>query len=74
MKTLTCKELDGKCDQKISGDTWNELVKKMSKHVMDGHPYVAKAMEKMHNEDPQKWGREMKPKFDAALEQKTTAH
>jgi hypothetical protein len=23
-------------------------------------------MEKMHNEDPKKWGREMKPKWDAA--------
>jgi predicted small metal-binding protein len=74
MKTLTCKELGGKCDQKISADTWNELVKNMSKHVMDKHPDVAKDMEKMHNEDPQKWGREMKPKFDAAPEQKTTAH
>jgi predicted small metal-binding protein len=56
MKTLTCKELGGKCDQKISADTWNELVKNMSKHVMDKYPDVAKDMEKMHNEDPQKWG------------------
>jgi predicted small metal-binding protein len=74
MKTLTCKELGGKCDQKISADTWNELVKNMSKHVMEQHPDVAKDMERMHNEDPQKWGREMKPKFDAAPEQKTAAH
>ena len=73
MKTLTCKELGGKCDQKISADTWNELVKNMSNHVMEKHPDVAKDMEKMHNEYPQKWGREMKPKFDAAPEQKTTA-
>jgi hypothetical protein len=25
-------------------------------------------MEKMHNEDPKKWGKEMKPKWDAAPE------
>jgi hypothetical protein len=25
-------------------------------------------MEKMHNEDPQKWGKEMKPKWDATPE------
>jgi hypothetical protein len=25
-------------------------------------------MEKMHNEDPEKWGKEMKPKWDAAPE------
>jgi len=25
-------------------------------------------MEKMHNEDPKKWGREMKPKWEATPE------
>jgi predicted small metal-binding protein len=66
MKTLTGKELGGTCDQKLSANTWDEMVQKMTKHVMDKHPDVAKDMEKMHNEDPQKWGKEMKPKFDAA--------
>jgi hypothetical protein len=74
MKTLTRKELGGKCDQKISGDTWGEMVKAMSKHVVEQHPDIAKDMEQMHNQDPRKWGREMKPKFDAAPEQKTTAN
>jgi hypothetical protein len=32
------------------------------------HPDVAKAMEKMHNEDPKKWGKEMRPKWEAAPE------
>ena len=40
----------------------------MTKHVMEKHPDVAKKMEKMHNEDPKKWGREMKPKWAAAPE------
>ena len=40
----------------------------MTKHVMGKHPDVAKEMEKMHNADPKRWGREMKPKFDAAAE------
>jgi hypothetical protein len=66
MKTLTCKELGGKCDQKISGETWDDMVMAMTKHVIEKHPDVAKEMEKMHNEDPKRWGREMKPKFDAA--------
>jgi hypothetical protein len=35
---------------------------------MEKHPDVAKQMEKMHNEDPKKWGNEMKPKWDAAPE------
>jgi hypothetical protein len=44
------------------------MVQAMTKHVMEKHPDVAKEMEKMHNADPKKWGREMKPKFDAAAE------
>ena len=44
------------------------MVKVMTKHVMEKHPDVAKTMEKMHNEDPKKWGTEMKPKWEAAPE------
>ena len=55
MKTLTCKELGGKCDQKISAETWDEMVRAMTKHVMEKHPDVAKQMEKM----PQRRSEEM---------------
>jgi predicted small metal-binding protein len=68
MKSMTCKELGGPCDQKLAAATWDEMVKNMTKHVMDKHPHTAKAMERMHNEDPKKWGREMKPKWDAKPE------
>ena len=68
MKTLTCRELGGKCDEKLSAETWDGMVKAMTKHVMANHPDVAKEMERMHNEDPKKWGKEMKPKWDAAAE------
>jgi hypothetical protein len=40
----------------------------MTRHVLDRHTEVALSMEKMHNEDPEKRGREMKPKWDAAPE------
>jgi predicted small metal-binding protein len=63
MRTLTCKDLGGKCDQKLSAASWEEMVKVMTKRVMEKHPDVAKEMEKMHNEDPKKWGKEMKPKW-----------
>jgi hypothetical protein len=69
MKTMTCKELGGTCDQKLSAGTWGEMVKTMTSHVLEKHPDVAKKMERMHNEDPEKWGREMKPKWEAAREQ-----
>jgi predicted small metal-binding protein len=74
MKTMTCRELGGVCDQKLSAETWNDIVKTMTKHVMENHPDLAKQMEKMHNEDPQKWSRKTKPKWDAAPEQKSTAN
>jgi predicted small metal-binding protein len=66
MKSLTCKQLGGTCDHKIFANTWDELVQNMTKHVVQSHPDVAKKMEQMHDQAPKKWGREMKPKWDAA--------
>ena len=66
MKAMTCKELGGKCNQRLTANTWEEMVKTMTKHVMDKHPDVAQEMQKMHEQDPKKWGQEMKPKWDAA--------
>lgn len=65
MKTMLCKNLGGPCDHKLSAESWNEVVEKMVKHVIKNHPDTAKEMEKMHNEDPLKWGKEMKPKWEA---------
>jgi predicted small metal-binding protein len=70
MKTLTCKELGGKCDQRLSAHTWNEMVKTMAKHVTQKHLDVAKEMEKMYMENPEMWIKETKPKWDAAPEGK----
>ncbi|MBV8514984.1 MAG: DUF1059 domain-containing protein [Acidobacteria bacterium] len=74
MKTLTCKELGGTCDEKLSANSWDEMVQKMSKHVMAKHPNVAKKIESMHKDDPKKWGREMKPKFDNAQEHQSATN
>ena len=65
MKTMTCRELGGPCDQKLSARSWDEMVQVMTKHVMENHPATAKQMENLHRVDPQKWGREMKPKWEA---------
>lgn len=65
MKTMTCKQLGGKCDQKLSAETWDEMAKAMTKHVMEKHPDVAADMKAMYEKDPKKWGNEMKPKWDA---------
>ena len=68
MKTMTCRELGGSCDRTLSANSWDEMVKTMTKHVMENHPDVAKQMEKMHNTDAHQWGRQMKPKWDAKPE------
>ena len=68
MKTMSCKELGGPCDAKISAKTWDEMVQKMTAHVIKDHPDTARKMEKMHNDDPKKWGRTYKPKWDASSE------
>lgn len=56
MITMTCRKLGGACDQKLSADSWNEIVKAITGHVIEKHPDVAKRMEKMHKEDPGKRG------------------
>ena len=66
MKTMLCKDLAGVCDEPLSADSWDEIVQVMTKHVIQNHPDLAKKMEQMHNEDPEKWGRENRPKWDAA--------
>jgi len=68
MKTMKCKELGGKCEQKLSADSWDEMVSVMTKHVMDKHPDVAQKMEEMYKQDPRKWSEETRPKWDAAPE------
>jgi predicted small metal-binding protein len=65
MKTMKCEDLGGTCDQRFSADSWNEIVSLMVKHVAANHPDVAKQMEQIHNEDPSRWGRENKPKWEA---------
>jgi len=68
MKMMQCKELGGKCDQQLTANSWDEMVKVMTKHVMEKHPDVARQMEKMRNENPKTWGRAMKRKWEAAPE------
>ena len=73
MKTITCKQLGGNCEQKLSAFTWDAMLKVMTKHVMEKHSKdLAKKLERIQKEDPEKWAREMKPKWDTAPEQGAT--
>ena len=68
MKTMTCNQLGGSCQQKLSAESWHDMVAAMTKHVMEKHPEVAESMKAMHERDPQEWGQKMKPKWDTAPE------
>jgi predicted small metal-binding protein len=68
MKTMTCRELGGRCDHRLCASSWDEMVTVMTKHVLERHPGLAKEMEEMRNKDPKQWGKEMKPKWDATPE------
>lgn len=52
MKTMTCRQLGGTCGQQFSAQTWDEMVQKMTAHVIEKHPDVAESMKKMHEQDP----------------------
>ena len=62
---MTCNQLGGPCDAQLTAKSWGDMVGLMTKHVMENHPDTAKEMEKMHNEHPEKWGKEVKSKWDA---------
>ncbi len=66
---MVCKDLGGECAEKLSAGTPREMVDTMVKHVMENHPNTAKAMEKMHNEDPDKWGNEFRQKWALTTEE-----
>lgn len=66
MRTMTCRELGGPCGQTLLAETLDEMVQTMSRHVMKQHPDTAREVPQVHDEDPKRRGREMKPKWDAA--------
>ena len=56
MKTLTCKDLGGPCDHKISGATFEDIGKAAYTHVMDqikaGDQPHSEAANKMRSATP----------------------
>ena len=63
MKTMTCKKLGGPCNQPLSARSWSDMVRLIATHIAENHPVVAKQMARMHNDEPTRWGWEMKPKW-----------
>ena len=74
MKTMTCKQLGGACDELFSANTFEEIAELSKNHGIEmfqkGEEDHLKAMEEMKNlmQDPnamQKWVESKKREFDA---------
>ena len=74
MKSMTCKELDGVCDEVIRGETPEEMIKNSQEHAMsaddDAHKDKMKQMGEMSTdpESVKKYMEDFKTKFDALPE------
>lgn len=73
MKSLTCKDLGGACDERIAGATFEEIGQKCRTHVMEavkrGDAAHKAAMNKMMSASPSEQASmmaEYMKKFDAA--------
>jgi len=66
MKTMTCAQMGGTCDAKISAETKDEMIAKGMEHVKEAHPEMAADIAAMPKDDPKmvEWSQ----KFDADWE------
>ena len=73
MKTMTCKQLGGPCDQEFHAETFDEMVEMSQKHGVEmaekGDESHIKVMEKMREgmKDPktmQEWVEKVRQEFD----------
>lgn len=78
MKTMTCRQLGGACDQAFHADTFDEIAELSKKHAAEmfeaGDKAHLQAMEEMRGfmQDPkamQQWVDNKKKEFDSLPEQ-----
>lgn len=57
MKTITCRQLGGMCDEPITASTQEEMMTKGMQHLEKAHPEMAASVKKMPETDPMmvKW-------------------
>jgi predicted small metal-binding protein len=71
MKTLTCSQMGGPCDAKITGSTMDEMMINGMKHLEEVHPQMAEDVKKASPTDPMMiaWNEKFKNDFEAAPEE-----
>ena len=70
MKTMTCAQMGGPCDAKITGSTQDEMIANAMKHLEAVHPKMAADVKATPKTDPMmvEWMNKFKKDFDAASE------
>ncbi len=70
MKTMTCAQMGGECDAKISGSTPDEMITNGMKHLEESHPEMAEDVKKSDPKDPMmvEWKNKFDKDFAAAQE------
>jgi len=65
-KTFTCRELGGICDEKISGETFMDIVNQGMKHMYadDAHKEHMAGLSEGTGETKEQWFERMQKEFD----------
>jgi predicted small metal-binding protein len=68
MKTMTCSQMGGMCEEKITGATEEEMMANGMKHLEAAHPEMAATVKAMDPADPKmvEWNAKFKADFAAA--------
>lgn len=66
IKTFTCRELGGVCDEKFSGETFMEIVSKGMEHMIsdEAHKEKMMSMPAATQESKDQWFERMQKEFD----------
>lgn len=70
MKTMTCAQMGGECDAKITGSTADEMIANGMKHLEEAHPKMAADIKATPMTDPMMvaWSKKFQEDFEAAPE------
>jgi len=65
MKTMTCKDMGGSCDEMVHGATAEEMSMNGMKHAETAHPEMAAKIKAMTKEETDTWMTEFTAKWSA---------
>lgn len=70
MKTMTCAQMGGPCEEEIHGATQDEMMSNGMKHLEDAHPQMAADVKAAPKDDPKMvaWSKKFAADFAAAPE------